>query len=108
MRFTIETFGGVKTMEQPEIIINVGIQFDGYVFRLQPRSWEWLKTKFPKAHTLASVAIGFDKRPDFQQIHRSIWNQISILLTGLSLEEINKLGGFTVYSPRTGEEVFHS
>ncbi|MBI1923684.1 hypothetical protein HYR99_05485 [Candidatus Poribacteria bacterium] len=95
-------------MEQPEIIINVGIQFDGYVFRLRPRSREWLKTKFSLAHTVASVFIGFDKKQDFQQIHRSIWNQISILLTGLSLEEINQLGGFTVFSPRTGEEVFHS
>ena len=98
-------------MEQPKIIINVGIQFDGYVFGLQPRSRAWLQTQFPLAHTVASMAIGFNsfnKKPDFQQIHGSIWNQISILLTGLSLEEINKLGGFTVFSPQRGEEVFHS
>ena len=98
-------------MEQAKIIVNVGTQFDGYVFGLQPRSLEWLRTKFSHAHTIASVAIGFNnfnKKPDLQQIHGSIWNQISILLTGLSLEEINKLGGFTVFSPQTGEEVFHS
>lgn len=98
-------------MEQGKITINVGTQFDGYVFGLRPKSREWLKTKFPLAHTVASVAIGFhgfNKRPDFQQIHGSIWGQISILLTELSLEEINKLGGFTIFSPQTGEEVFHS
>jgi len=43
-----------------------------------------------------------------QQIPQSIWQQIIQLLTGLSFEEINNIGGFVVTNPQTEQEVFNS
>ncbi len=89
-------------------VIYVGTQRDGYVFRLRPRSREQLNGRYPEAPTVSSVFIGYDTRHTFEQIHRKIWNQISILLTGLTVNEINKLGGFIVINPSTNTEVYNS
>lgn len=97
-----------KSPNQPTIIINIGIQFDGYVFQLQPKSKKWLKENYPDVQTVSSIFIGFEKMKDAEQIHGKIWEQISMLLTGLSIEQLNKLGGFSVYSPSSRKEVINS
>lgn len=95
-------------MEQPHIIIQINDQLDGYVFRLRPRSRQWLEQQQPGEYRVASVFIGFDKMEDVQQIHAPVWHQVANLLTGLSSEELSSLGGFVVVNPSTGQEVFNS
>jgi hypothetical protein len=95
-------------MEQPQIRINVGIQRDGYVFELRPTSRDWLEQNYPDKYRIVDLFIGFDKHQNLQQIPESVWDHISYLLTGLSLEEINQIGGFTIYNPLVGQEIFNS
>ena len=95
-------------MKTPKILIDVGIQRDGYTFRTDPRSRVWLEKTYPNQPRVASVFIGFDQHQDLQQIPQSIWQQVVQLLTGLSFEEINQIGGFVVTDPQTEQEVFNS
>jgi hypothetical protein len=95
-------------MKTPKFLIDVGFQRDGYTFRLDPRSRVWLEETYPDLPRVASIFIGFDQHHDLQQIPQSIWNQIIQLLTGLSFQEINTIGGFVVTNPQTEQEVFNS
>lgn len=94
--------------KKAKIIINVGIQSDGYVFRLQPKSRHWLQENYPHTNIVSSIFIGFDTKQEFEEIHGSIWEQVSKLLTGLSLQELNTLGGFAIYSPSEKKEIMQS
>lgn len=95
-------------MEQAKIRINVGVQRDGYVFELWPTSRDWLEQHYPDQYRVTDLFIGFDKQQDLRQIPESVWDHISQLLTGLSLEKVNQIGGFTIYNPRLGQEVLNS
>ena len=80
--------------EQTKLIINVSTHMDGYGFRLQPKSQVWLEEHYAIGETVSSVFIGFDKTGGIKSIPPKIWNQVCQLLTGFTLEEMNKLGGF--------------
>ena len=95
-------------MDKPEIIINMGSQRDGYVFRPKPTTRVWVEEHYPDKARVDSLFIGFDKMPDLQQIADSVWSQIWQLLTGLSATEINKAGGVVVVDPATKQEVYRS
>lgn len=97
-----------STLEQSKIIINFGSQMEGHTFRLYPLTQRWIQEKFPDRERVASVFIGFDRRQDIQLTPESVWVHVAILLTGLSLEEINQLGGFSVVNPVTKQEVYNS
>ena len=88
-------------VEGPPLTIYVGIQRDGYVFQLRPRSRGWLEQHYPDKIRVNTVVIGFDinKRQDFQQMHESVWNHVCQLLTGFSIDEINQVGGLIVVKP---------
>lgn len=95
-------------MDQPAITINVGVQRDGYVFRPRPLSRVWLEENFPDKDRVSSVFVGFDNKRDFQQITDSVWSRIWLLLTGLTMDEINQVGGLIVINPRTAQQVYSS
>jgi hypothetical protein len=72
--------------------VEIGQKADGFVFRLDPRSIPSLLGKSKRASQLPTVSIGFDMRADFEQIYGPIYMHIAELLTGLSEEELDKLG----------------
>ncbi len=92
----------------PPVIIQLSEQMDGYTLRLRPRSRVWLDEQHPDPARVSSIFIGFDKAASVDQIHESIWYQVAYLLTSLSHEELNDLGGFAVINPTSGQEIFHS
>jgi hypothetical protein len=91
-----------------KITIQVGQQIDGYTFRLQPKSRQWIIQNFSEVHPVASVFISFDNRKNFEEVHGSIWHQIITLLTGLSIEKIREIGGFSIIESKTGKEIYSS
>jgi hypothetical protein len=94
--------------KEAKIIIHVGSQRDGYIFGLRPRSRVWLEEHYPNQERVSSVYIGLDKMQDLQQIPESILGQVLHLLTGLSLDELNHIGGFSIYDPSTKQEVLNA
>ncbi len=98
-------------MEKQPIIIHFGVQREGFTFRLHPLSLLQLEELFPDRNRLMSVYIGYDRsqnRPDIHHLEESVWDHVSNLLTGLSKEELNQLGGFAAVNSLTKEEVYHS
>lgn len=77
------------------------------MFGLRPRSRVWLEEQYPEKERVTSVFIGLDEMRDVQQIPKSILAHVLHLLTGLSLDELNGIGGFSVYDPSTKEEALN-
>lgn len=89
----------------PAIIINVNWQREGYIFGLRPLSRVWLETNYPDRPRVVSVFIGLDQRVDLRQLPDTILRQVLNLVTGLSLEEVQAFGGYTLHNPLTGEDI---
>ncbi len=64
-----------------QIVIYIGIRFDGYSFRVEPRSEHWIPST---SNTLAdTVFIGFDEEPPkLESIRGLIEKHVVPLLTG--------------------------
>ena len=88
---------------QDKIIISVGKDWDGFTFRLRPKSKQWLggaglKTKSlsggKTAEPLMSqVSISFDEKKRFEDLHAPIYKYVVEMLTGIPYDEIAKYGG---------------
>ena len=94
--------------EKRTLIGRVGPQHGGYTFRLDPLDMRWIQKYAPERQRVSSVFIGFDQKSDLSQIHEAIWQQVFTLLTGLTMDEINELGGIAIENPLTRQEVYNS
>ena len=90
--------------ETKPIIILAGIQAQGTTYALHPESKQRLKTAFPEVSQAPSVYVGYDTQDDFTRLHGPMWSQIATLLTGLSVEQLQKLGPVVLKVPATGKE----
>ncbi len=82
---------------------------DGETFALEPQSRERLEAEFGTVARLHSrVFIGHETRADFETIHSSIVPQVVQLLTGLSLERLQPVGGVVFRDPTTDREIRQS
>lgn len=95
-------------VEPSNVVIHFGSQREGHTFRLHPLTYLSIQEKFPDRERVSSVFIGFDRRQDIGLTPVSVWVHVATLLTGLSLEELNGLGGFSVVNPVTQQEVYNS
>lgn len=91
-----------------KLTVLVGIQNDGYVFRLKPSSKKELLLKRDLQDTVSSVFISYDTKRDFEQIHGRIWDHVITLLTGMSLNKLNRMGGFAIVDPSTNQTLYDS
>jgi hypothetical protein len=81
------------------IVILVGRQSDGYSYSLTPSSKKLIKRLFPQANIAPNLFISTTTQSDFESTHGAIWDQVAIILTGLSEQQARQLGGFQVYDP---------
>jgi hypothetical protein len=66
-------------------------QMDGYTFALHPKTVAFLKERGLPVR-LARMSVGFNTKSEFERMHGPLWDHIEQILTGLSIEEIRKLG----------------
>lgn len=85
-------------------VILVGLQADGTTYSLHPAFRRRLREAFPTARPAPSVFIGSDTKADFESLHGPMWEQIAILLTGLSLQKLTDFGQVIVRDPMSGRE----
>jgi hypothetical protein len=83
------------------VVILIGRQSDGLSYTLSPSSKKLIWKKFPTSNIAPSVFISTTTQSDFEGIHGSIWEQVAIILTGLSSAQIEQLGGYQIYDPVT-------
>lgn len=87
------------------LVIHIGRQSDGCAYELNPRSRADVLKRFPGVRPAPSVFVGYASRADFQTLHGPMWRQIATMLTGLTWEQIEAMGGVTIYDPERGEEL---
>ncbi len=71
----------------------------GTEYRLHPKGQERILREYPNSRLVPQVFWSRETQHDYESTHGPIWNQVAILLTGLSEEQISKLGGYTIYVP---------
>lgn len=84
------------------LTIEMTTQGNGWTFRLSPKSRSLLVQRFGQASIGSSVFVGTDSRRSYEEIHGPMWDQIVLLLTGLSLDQVDTLGGYQVIDVRNG------
>lgn len=86
--------------------IDVGLQGDGYAFRLYPLAEAWLEEHFPETPRVDSLFIGYDGKHSIATIKEVNWYHIINLLTGLTSSQLEELDSINVVAPRTGKTIF--
>jgi hypothetical protein len=86
------------------LTIYFGREGDGFTYKLHPNSKELIRKKFPGVKPIDSIFVGTDTQQDVRiQFGQSWWDQLSIMLTGISLDKIMNVGGYQVYDPVSRE-----
>ena len=85
--------------KKPELVVNVGLQGDGYAFQLDPTSMKRLREGGQTASLPPRAFVAFDVTQAFQSVRDAIASHIVPLLTGLNAEQIKARGGVTFYDP---------
>jgi hypothetical protein len=79
--------------------IAVGWQGNGGVYMLQPWDKDRVREAFPEAVVIPTMFIGYDEAEGYERFHRPYWQQIALMLTGLTPERIARLGGIRIWDP---------
>jgi hypothetical protein len=77
------------------LLIYVGRQQRGAVYRLGTRTRLRLEKDFPHAARMPMVHLGYESPEGFERLHGPVWEQVAEMLTGLSRKQISKYGGFS-------------
>lgn len=91
-----------------QIVVEVGKQMDGATFQLSPQTRASLASEAGKQLPAASIFVSYGTRADFEKAQGPLWGHIVALLTGLSEDQIHRMGGFSVVSPTDNEILFES
>ncbi len=86
---------------QGPIDVLVGRQSNGWTYALHPNSLQVIRKHFPAVHPRPSIFLGRDAQSDYEVASGTRYDQIAVLLTGLSLEELAELGGYRIVDPIT-------
>jgi hypothetical protein len=77
--------------------VAIALGSDGCSYGLDPYSRRLIHKRFPNARPLQIVSIRTQMQPDYQTAHRHLWDQVVRLLTGLTDEQLDELGGYRLY-----------
>jgi hypothetical protein len=94
----------VRAKSSPEpLLMGVALETAGATFSLDPLSLDRIREQYPEARGLPLVCFGYDNKQEFETRHASLWELAATLLTGLSPEQISRLGGVRLYQPVSGK-----
>lgn len=92
----------------------MGLQSDGGVYELDPLSRRLIERRFPGLEPPYQMFVGYPKRihhitrEEFERVQGSLWRQIALMITGLTDEQMEELGGFRIYDPRRSRFIHDS
>jgi len=88
------------------LLVRVSLEAGGSAYALDPLSKSRVRDTFPEAHILPGLFFGYEQEEEFESLHRPLWPKAAQLLTGLTVEQIEQLGGIKFYNPRTKQVVW--
>ncbi len=89
--------------QQEPIIILAGVQRNGTTYQLDPLSKLRLEAALPGAKPAPRIFVGHETQADFETLHGPMWPQIASLLTGVSVDRLETLGGVIIRVPSSGK-----
>jgi len=89
------------------IEIYIGRQGDGCTYQLHPKSRKRIMEHYPSIDPASRLFVGYPTKNEFEKIHGPILKHVVMVITGLSEEQINELGGFSIYDPVSEKEIAH-
>jgi hypothetical protein len=91
-------------MEQP-VKIYVTFWNEGATYSVPPLSRKRILERFPDARLVSQVHVGYATRQEFEKLHGPLWKQIVMILTSLSWDQIEELGGVVIQNSNDLHEV---
>lgn len=91
-------------MKKSNLIIDVGIQSDGYVFRINPKSQILLKQINPGNNYSDTVFLSFDTKNDFETYISEVGSNVVQILTRLSPEELQSRYFIDIHFRRAADQ----
>jgi hypothetical protein len=85
--------------KETPLVIRVGQQGDGAVYGLDYHSEQRIRARYPEAHVAKHLFVGYEGKQDIKRLHGPFWREIAKILTGLTDEQIEQLGGLLVFDP---------
>ncbi|MBY0522617.1 MAG: hypothetical protein K2R98_04440 [Gemmataceae bacterium] len=80
--------------------IYINCHRSGCTFGLPPNSRKLIQRKFPDARLTPRVSVGHDAADQTEgHMDGSVWDHVALILTGLTREQLEELGGYRVYEP---------
>lgn len=79
--------------------IVVGPMSAGEVYELHPDSAQRIRDLIPRAVPVRRLTVKFETKSDFEQQHGVLYEHIVPVITGLSWDEIESLGGVHIVDP---------
>lgn len=90
------------------IIVDVGKQMTGATFQLSPQTRVMLASRKLGLPPISSVFVAFDTKKAFDEKLGPIWVHVVMILTGLTEDQLEELGGYSFVSPADQEVLFES
>ncbi len=70
---------------------------DGTVYRLSTASQERVTRRFPDARLAGETFVTSPKHPERKDCRGADWDEVITVLSGLSVQQVEELGGYRVY-----------
>lgn len=87
----------LNRLRRTGLLIRLGIQHDGGVYRLDTLSLKRIKAAFPDVEPLPMIMLGHRRATEFDRLHPRRWEEMARLLTGLTPDQIARLGGVRIF-----------
>lgn len=98
--------GQPSAAESDPIVIYRSVNRDGETYALEPHSLERLREAFGHAvHVRPRVFVAHETRADYEHVAAAIAPQIVVLLTGLSEQRLEPMGGVIFRDPVTDRDL---
>jgi hypothetical protein len=79
--------------------IKVKRQSDGYTYGMKPTTYNLIRKRFSESKMVTNVFIATDTHADIEADQGPVWELVVKILTGLTDEQIEEFGGYTMYDP---------
>lgn len=94
------------TKRKDPLLILVAKEADGYTYRLHPLQKERVLALKPQTTPFPMLFLAQDVQEDFEAVHGPIATHLVELLTGLSLDTINREGGVRFVKSGSEQVIF--
>jgi len=74
-------------------------QSDGYTYGMRPTTYFLIQKRFPDSKMAANVFVATNTHSDIEADQGPVWDLVVKTLTGLTDEQIEEFGGYTMFDP---------